>query len=174
MEKQTKKITAKQVALYGCVLGFGIVLGYIEHLIPFSFGIPGMKLGLANLAVVLSLYLFGAGPALLIGVSRILITSFLFGSGYSLLYSMSGGLLSFFIMWLFKKISKFSPAGISVLGGVTHNIGQLTVAFFAVKQGIVFYYVPFLVLSGAITGSLIGILAGILIKRLKNIPSEGK
>lgn len=147
-----------KTAYMGLLLAFALILSYVESLNPFFFGIPGMKLGLANLAVLLTLILFGAGEALTINVGRILIASFMFGNMSMLLYSMAGGLLSFLIMVLLKKTKKFSITGISMGGGVFHNIGQLLVAFIVVETKSIFYYLPVLLVAGVVTGFLNGMI----------------
>ena len=147
-----------KTAYMGLLLAFALILSYVESLIPFFFGIPGMKLGLANLAVLLTLILFGTGEALSINVGRILISSFMFGNMSMLLYSMAGGLLSFLIMVFMKKTKKFSVTGISMGGGVFHNIGQLLVAFVVVETKSIFYYLPFLLVAGVGTGFLNGVI----------------
>ncbi|MBQ7384089.1 MAG: Gx transporter family protein, partial [Clostridia bacterium] len=112
------------MAMTALFASLSIVFGYIEHLIPFDFGIPGVKLGLANLVVVIMLYTFSKGQTFLVLLVRIFVCSMLFGNIYSLLYSLVGGAFSFAVMCLLKKIKGFSPVGISIGGGVAHNIGQ--------------------------------------------------
>lgn len=166
--------TGYQIALCGCLLAFAILLGYIEFLIPFSFGIPGVKLGLANLAVVLCFYMFGDKQAFIICILRILISSFLFGNVSSLLYSLSGGMTAFIVMMLVKRISFLGVASVSMFGAISHNIAQLMVAFLIVKVNVIFYYIPFLILFGALTGCLNGILAKIILERIKKRKNEGE
>ncbi len=161
-----KKNTVYRLALCGMLLGFAILLGYVEFLIPFSFGIPGAKLGLSNLAVVLCLYILGTKEALSVAVGRILISSFLFGNSFSLLYSLAGGMVSFSIMLLIKKCKSIGIIGTSMMGGVSHNLAQLLIAFFIVRQSVIFYYVPFLVFFGALTGVLNGLLAKLVRERI--------
>lgn len=148
-----------KTAYMGLLLAFALILSYVESLIPFFFGVPGMKLGLANLAVLLTLVLFGAGEAITINIGRIIIASFMFGNMSMLLYSMAGGLFSFLVMFLMKKSRKFSITGISMGGGVFHNVGQLLVAFAVVGTKSIFYYMPFLLAAGIGTGFLNGIIA---------------
>ncbi|MBO5094551.1 MAG: Gx transporter family protein [Lachnospiraceae bacterium] len=150
---------AAKTAWMGMFLAEALILGYVESLIPFSFGIPGMKLGLANLAVLLALYRIGTKEAFLIDVLRIVLSGFLFGSLYSILYSMAGGVLSFLAMLLLKKTGRLSVAFVSVAGGVSHNVGQLAVAAFVVETKGLFYYLPPLLVSGAVTGLLLGMIA---------------
>lgn len=149
----------KKTAYMGLLLSFALILSYVESLIPLFFGVPGMKLGLANLAVLLALYLFGGKEALLLNVLRILLSSVLFGNMSMFFYSAAGGLFSFFVMLLMKKMKKFSMIGVSMSGGVFHNIGQVLVAFAVVRTEGIFYYVPALLVMGVVTGGLNGIIA---------------
>lgn len=149
------------------LLAFALILGYVETLIPFSFGIPGIKLGLANLAVLLALCLIGTKEAFLIDVLRIVLSGFLFGNMYSILYSLAGGLLSFFVMYLAKKTHRLGIPGVSVSGGIFHNIGQLAVAAFVVETKGIFYYLPPLLISGVVTGLLIGIVSDQVLYRIR-------
>lgn len=157
----------KKTAYMGVFLAFALILSYIESLIPFYFGIPGMKLGLANLIVVVMLYLAGTKEAFFLSVLRILLSGFLFGNMFGILYSLAGGLLSFFVMWLVKKTGHFHTITVSVCGGIFHNVGQLLVAALVVENYNVLYYMPVLLVAGILTGFVIGVLADELGKRLK-------
>ena len=126
--RKIKKISAKAVALCGVMTALAIVFGNIEHLIPMPFGIYGLKLGLANLAVVIALYSLNEYYAISINATRIILCSILFGSFTSFWYSFVGGILSFAVMALIKKINKFSLIGVSVCGAIAHNAGQIIVA----------------------------------------------
>jgi heptaprenyl diphosphate synthase len=148
-----------KTAQLGLLLAVALILSYIESLFPFAFGIPGMKLGLPNLAVVLSLTLFGWREALIINIARILVSGFMFGSLYGILFSMAGAMLSFLFMMLARQTHFFSVRGISVCGGVTHNIGQLLIAVYVVNTGGILYYLPALIAGGTLTGLIIGIVA---------------
>ena len=150
-------MSTKKITLSALMVALAMILSYIEALIPFSFGIPGIKLGLANLVVLAALYLFGPVQALLISVVRIFLISITFGSMAALLYSLAGGLLSFAVMLILSKVKGFSVIGVSVAGGVSHNLGQLIVAALVVENMNLFFYFPVLILAGVITGLLIGI-----------------
>lgn len=152
----------------GVFLALALICSYVESLIPISFGIPGVKLGLTNIVVVLMLYCIGAKEALAVSVCRIVLAGFLFGNLFSILYSLAGGLLSFLIMWAVKRTGKLGILPVSVCGGIFHNIGQLAVAAFVVENYNVFYYLPVLLLAGAATGLVIGIVAQELIIRIGN------
>lgn len=164
-----KHKSAKQIAQYGCLLAFAMLVSYVEALIPFYFGIPGAKLGLANSAIVLSLYLFGGVPALLINVGRVILTGLLFTNVYSILYSLAGAVVSFVIMLIIKKIKGFSMIGVSIAGGVAHNLGQLLIAVMITQVPILAYYIPVLLILGTLTGLLNGSLANLIYKRVEKV-----
>ena len=156
----------KKIAFYGLVIALAFVLSYIESLIPVFVAIPGAKLGLTNLVVLVALERFGKKDAFIINMIRILLVGFTFGNTFSLLYSFAGGILSFLIMILLKKTKKFSLVGISVSGGVGHNMGQIIVAAFVLESGALIYYLPFLLVIGTIAGVIVGILSAEILKRL--------
>ena len=128
-----------------------------------------MKLGLANLIIVVALYKMRLSEAYLLSVVRILLAGFIFGNYFSIIYSLAGGLLSLTVMALLKKWGGFSLQGISIAGGVFHNIGQLIVAAVVVETFSVTYYFPVLLVAGLLTGLVIGIVAEMMLKRLVNI-----
>lgn len=143
-----------------------IVFGYIEHLVPLPVGIYGLKLGLANLVVVVMLYTANWYTALFIDLIRIFISFLLFGSATSLIYSICGGILSFFTMLLIKSLKPFkvSAVGVSICGAVAHNIGQICAAAVLLDELRIAFYLPVLVIIGALTGTLIGLIALPIIK----------
>lgn len=147
----------KKTVKLGFFLALALILSYVESLIPFSFGIPGIKLGLPNLIVVLLLYRNGAKDALTVNILRIILAGFLFGSLYSILYALAGAMFSFAAMLAGRRIGCFSPMGVSVLGGVFHNIGQIVVAMLVVETYYVGYYMPFLIVAGTVTGAVLGV-----------------
>ena len=150
---------AKRVAYCAMLSALAMIFGYVEALIPVNFGIPGVKLGLANLVIVVALYLLPTHQVLFIQIARIILVSFLFGNLSMMIYSLAGGLLSFLVMSLLKKAGGFSVIGVSIAGGVTHNIGQLIVAMLVVQNMKIAYYASVLMIAGLITGGLIGMLA---------------
>ncbi len=163
----------RHLALVALFVAMAIICGYIEMLIPFSFGIPGVKLGLSNFVTVVFLYLAKQNEkhairlfdCFLIVVVRVLVVSLLFSNLYTLLYSISGGIISLLIMFFVSCSDRVSPTGCSVLGGITHNAAQLLIAVFIVKQLKIALYLPVLLFAGTITGFLIGIIANIIINR---------
>lgn len=142
-----------------------LLLSYIESLFPFFFGVPGMKLGLANLAVVIALYYYGWKEALLVNILRIILAGLLFGNLFSILFSLCGVTASFLFMLLARRFG-LSVYGVSMVGGVFHNIGQLIAAIFIVQTVSVGYYAPFLLVAGLVTGLLIGIIGEEILRRL--------
>lgn len=160
-------MTHKKTAYLGLFAAIAIIFGYVESLIPFFAGIPGMKLGLANLAILFILEKYSWKEAALVSTVRILVIGFLFGNMFSILYSLAGAALSLTVMTLMKKFSGFSILGISVAGGVSHNIGQLIVASLIVENTSLLYYAPALLISGVVTGLLIGLLTGEITKRIR-------
>ncbi|MBP7348614.1 MAG: Gx transporter family protein [Butyrivibrio sp.] len=153
-----------KISQLGLLLAVSLILSYIESVLPFNFGIPGMKLGLPNLAIVLTLYLFGWQEALLINISRIILSGFMFGNLAGILFSLAGALVSFVCMLAAKRCRIFSAGAVSIVGGVMHNTGQLLIAVLIVKTVGILYYLPILLIAGMITGGLIGIVA------MKTIP----
>ena len=155
----------KKLSYLGLFAAVAIIFGYVESLIPFFAGIPGMKLGLANLAVLFILEKYTWKEAALVSVIRIFI-GFMFGNLFSILYSLAGAALSLAVMTFMKKKSGFSILGISVAGGVSHNIGQLIIAGLITMTSGLIYYAPALLISGVITGLLIGTLTSEVLKRI--------
>lgn len=145
-----------------------LIFSYVETLIPVSFGIPGIKLGLANLIIVIALYRLKLKEAYLLSVTRVLLSGFIFGNYFSILYSLAGAFLSLSVMALLKRDGGFSVIGVSIAGGVSHNIGQLMVAVLVVETYQVTYYLPVLLIAGLLTGGLIGIVSSETLKRLVN------
>ena len=158
-----------KVAYFGVFIALALIFSYIETLIPFQIGIRGVKLGLANLIIVIALYKTGGKEACLLSVTRVVLSGFIFGNLFSILYSLAGGLLSLAVMALLKRNGGFSVIGVSIAGGVMHNVGQLIVAMLVVETFSVVYYVPALLIAGLITGMIIGIAANEMLKRLINI-----
>ena len=158
---------SRKIATASLLSALALIFGYIEFLIPISVAAPGIKLGIANIVIVVALYKLGVKWALPINVVRVLLSALLFGSVFSALYSLAGAILSFIVMALLQKTDKFSIAGVSMAGGVAHNLGQLIVACLVMETSEVFYYYPVLLISGLATGIGIGILATLIINKIK-------
>ncbi len=164
---------AKRVARMGILTALAMVFSYVEVLIPFSFGIPGVKLGVANLVVLTGLYLLQPQEVFLISLVRILLMGVLFGNAASLFYSIAGGALSFCVMLISKKSGWFSAIGVSAAGGVSHNLGQLIAAMVVLGSKKIGYYFPVLILAGIVTGVLIGIVSDRIVKTLGKLEPDG-
>lgn len=162
-----KNTSAYMTAFYGLLIALAFVLSFIETLIPISLGVPGVKLGLANLVTVVGLYTVGISGTVVVSLLRIILVGFTFGNLFSMFYSLGGWGVSILIMVLCKKKGWFGPAGISILGGVGHNIGQICVAVFVVKQVGLFFYLPMLLIAGTIAGLVIGIIGSMLLNRIR-------
>lgn len=162
------RVDTKKLAMMGLFTALALIFGYVEAILPISIGIPGVKLGLANLVVVFALYRLRPVEAFWINVVRIILISFMFGNLSMMIYSLAGGILSFAAMGLLKKSGKFSIYGVSVAGGVFHNVGQLVVAMLVLETVSLVYYGPVLLISGLVTGLLIGIVAQEVLKRIGN------
>ena len=162
MKTNTKKLTALALTV-----SFAIVLSYIESRIPAFFAIPGIKAGLANIAVIFCLYKLGIKEAIAVSLIRVFIVSLLFGSPISMIYSIAGAILSLTSMILLKKLTRLSEVSVSVCGGVMHNVGQIATASFMLSTNVVVYYLPFLILSGTLAGIVVGLVSALLIKRVK-------
>jgi heptaprenyl diphosphate synthase len=143
-----------------------LIFSYIEAILPLSTGIPGVKLGIANLVVILALYNMNFRYAMGINVIRILVAGLLFNGLFGALYSLAGGVVSLTVMWLLKRTGLFSMAGVSMAGGVAHNMGQLLVASAIVSNLKMFVYLPVLMFSGIAAGILIGITASVVNERV--------
>ncbi len=156
----------QRLAQLGLLTALAMIASYIELLIPIPIGIPGVKLGLANLMTVWALYALGPLDALAVNGTRILLSGFLFGNLSMILYSLAGAALSFVSMYLAKKSDAFTVTGVSIIGGVTHNAGQLLTAMCVLETGSLIYYGPVLLAAGLITGYLIGGLAEEIGKRV--------
>lgn len=158
--------SSEKTAYYGIFAGLAIIMGWVEMMIPIPIPVPGVKLGLANVIVVMAMYYFGNKTAFGISIIRIIISGLLFSGFSGFLYSMAGAILSFTVMVIAKNIFKFNIYSVSILGGICHNIGQIVVASLVVKTNLSIY-MPILIISGIITGALIGIIAKNCLNHIK-------
>lgn len=156
----------KKTAYMGMLVALAFIFSYIESLLPVSVGIPGVKIGLANMVVIVTLYTMGVAPAFAMSLVRIVLTGFTFGNLASMIYSLAGGILSLLVMVIARKTKLFSVTGVSVMGAVFHNVGQIIVAALVVENSSLFYYLPILMISGVAFGIIIGVVSAMLIKRL--------
>ena len=154
---------------FGMFTALALIFSYVESLIPFHIGIPGVKLGLANLVIVVAMYKMNKKQVYLLSVTRVVLAGFIFGNLFSIVYSLAGSLLSLAVMYGLKRKESFSIMGISMAGGVFHNIGQLIVAMIVLESLNLVYYASVLLISGLITGIVIGIVSDEIMKRIKKI-----
>ncbi|MGN0982425.1 MAG: Gx transporter family protein [Candidatus Limivicinus sp.] len=157
----------KKIAVLALAIALAMILSFVESQIPAFVAIPGVKVGLANIAVVFVLYKLGWKEAVLISLVRVFMISVLFGTAVSLFYSVAGAVLSLTGMVLLKKTGLFSTVAVSVTGGVLHNIGQILMACLLLETNVIVYYLPFLILSGVIAGVVIGVVAAIMVNRVQ-------
>lgn len=163
--RKKERTTAANVAKYGLLIALACVLSFVESLIPVPIGIPGVKLGLANLVTIVSLYVVGIRGTLFVSIVRVLLTGVMFGGLSPMLYSMSGCLVSLLFMISAKKLEIFSVRSISILGGIGHNIGQMAMAVLVLENLSLGYYFGVLMLSGMIAGMVVGLLGEMILKR---------
>ena len=157
------------VPFAGICVALALVLAYIEVLIPPLFSsLPGIKMGLPNIIIIFLLYRKGPVFAGIVSLVRILLVSILFGNMMALMYSLAGGILSLLIMIILRRLKFLSPVGVSVAGGVAHNIGQILVAIFVLSTVQIGYYLVALTVSGTIAGIFIGLCGSFLVKRIPN------
>lgn len=165
------RISTKKIALCGVLTALAMIFSYIESVIPVPIPVPGIKLGVANIAVITILYVLGVKEAIVINLLRIVLTSLLFGNVNSFLFSISGAALSLTTMIIMKKLDFFSCIGVSVCGGVMHNIGQIIAAVFIMGSEAIVFYLPVLIISGVFTGVVIGVVSGIVAKHVRKVVS---
>ena len=161
----------KRIAFLGLFVALAFVLSYIEFMLPLNIGIPGAKIGIANLAVMVTLYTVGEKNAIALSIIRVVLVGLTFGNISMMMYSLAGAALSLFAMLLARKIGKLSMTGVSVLGGVFHNVGQIIVAMLVLETKSLLYYLPFLIIVGTITGIVIGIVSSLITVRVKKVLS---
>lgn len=162
-----KALDTKRLVTLSALIAVAMILSYVESLVPAFVAVPGVKVGLSNIATVFALYALGWPYAICVSVVRVFLSALLFGNFVSLIYSLSGAFLALLSMILLKKLNCFSSIGISVVGGVAHNIGQVLAACIVMETaGIATYAIP-LTISGTIAGVVIGLIAGNLVERVK-------
>lgn len=160
----------RRIALLGVLTSVALVLSYLEVMLPpISTAVPGIKMGLPNLIIIFVLYKFGLKEAVTVSLIRVFIVALLFGNVMTLAYSVAGAVLSLGLMTLFKKINLFSQIGVSIIGGISHNLGQILVAIFLFDTIQIGYYMIVLSITGTIAGVVIGIISSILVKKLEKI-----
>lgn len=160
--------SSQKVSLLGLSTAVALILAYVEVLLPPLFSaIPGIKLGLPNIAIIFLLYQFGIAHAASVSFVRVLAVSMLFGNPMTFAYSIAGALLSLTVMWIMKKTNLFSTVGVSVAGGVFHNVGQILMAILLLGTTELSYYLIVLAITGTISGIFVGLCGNFAIKRIK-------
>jgi len=159
--KNTKKLVTMAISV-----SLALILSFIESQIPAFVAVPGVKLGLANIAVVFALYKLGEGEAAIISAIRVILLAILFGSFTSFLFSLSGAAVSFILMLVLKRLTPLGKVGVSVIGGVSHNLAQIGVACLILETNLLVYYLPFLLISGTVAGIVIGVVSALLVAKI--------
>ena len=162
-----RSLDTKKMVTISSLIAIAMILSYIEHLVPAFVAVPGVKMGLSNIATVFALYTLGWPFAICVSFVRVLLSALLFGNLFSLIYSLSGAALALAVMILLKRIDKFSTVGVSVVGGVMHNVGQIIAACIVMNNAAISLYVVPLVISGTVAGVVIGVISAILVERIK-------
>ncbi len=158
---------SKTVAFFGVCTALAMILAYVEVLLPPIFpAVPGIKMGLPNIIIVFLLYRRGPIPAIAVSLLRVALVSMLFSNAMALLYSISGAILSLLVMIILRKLNFLSTVGVSVAGGVAHNVGQILMAMLLLETSELFYYLVVLTVTGTIAGVLIGLCGSLIIKRI--------
>ena len=157
----------KKIATSALMIALAMILSFVESQIPSFFPIPGINLGFANIPVIFALYRLSIKDAIVVSLIRVVVVSTLFGTSLTLAYSLSGAVLSLLIMVLLKKSDRFSIVGVSVAGGISHNIGQIIMAIILMHNSVISYYLPFLIISGIVTGVVIGLVSAKIVERVK-------
>lgn len=162
-------LDTKRMVTLSALIAVAMILSYVESMIPAFVAVPGVKMGLSNIATVFALYFLGWPYAICVSLVRVCLSALLFGNVVGLIYSLSGAALALLVMILLKKFDLFSNVGVSVAGGICHNAGQIIAACIVMKtSAISVYFIP-LVISGTVSGVLIGVVSGMLVERLKKI-----
>ncbi len=157
----------RRTALYGLLIALALIISYVETQIPALIAVPGMKIGLTNIVVLMALYLIGEKSAVVINIIRIMAVSMLFGNGVSFIYSLAGGLLSGAVMIVLKRLDKFSMTGVSIAGGISHNCGQVAAAMLMLNTASLAWYLAVLWFSGMVSGLVVGLLGSVICTRLE-------
>ncbi len=162
-------LDTKRMVTLSALIAVAMILSYVESMIPAFVAVPGVKMGLSNIATVFALYFLGWPYAICVSLVRVCLSALLFGNVVGLIYSLSGAAFALLVMILLKNFDLFSNVGVSVAGGICHNAGQIIAACIVMKtSAISVYFIP-LVISGTVSGVLIGVVSGMLVERLKKI-----
>ena len=165
--KKTIANNTQKLTLLAVLLSLALILGYVESLIPIMPGVPGVKLGLSNIVLLICLYTVGIKETIVLMLLKILLSTALFGNVSVMMYSLAGGVLSVVFMVIAKYLLRLSVIGTSVVGGVFHNVGQVSLAIIILHQRLLLNYMAVLVIVGILTGILTGVITLLLLKHLK-------
>jgi len=165
------KNTVRRLALAGMLTAVMFIIGYVESMLPAFFAVPGIKPGFANIPVMTAIFILDAKLAFAISTSRVLLSGLTYAGMFSCIYSLAGAVLSLTVMIILKKTGKFSVTGISMAGGVVHNLGQILVALIVVGKAVLYYF-PVLVISGIAAGFITGLVTGAILKILPELPDR--
>ncbi|MDD5901687.1 MAG: Gx transporter family protein [Lachnospiraceae bacterium] len=161
--------STKKIAMLGLCTAVALVLAYIESMLPPVFhAVPGIKIGLPNIIIIFILYRYGLKEAAVVSLVRMVAVSFMFGNLMALIYSLAGGFLSMLVMVLLKKSKLLSVVGVSVAGGVFHNVGQILMAMLFLGTTELGYYLIVLTVTGILSGIFVGLCGAIIVKRIPN------
>ena len=164
-----KKYNTKRLTTLSLLVAVAMILSYVEAQIPISVSVPGVKLGISNIATLFALYTLGISEAVLVSVVRVVLSSLVFANPVMMIYSLSGAVLALVFMILMKEIGVFSILGVSVVGGVMHNVGQIIAAIILMKNSGVAYYLVPLIVSGTVAGVAVGVLSALLVKKIGKV-----
>ncbi|MBQ8879302.1 MAG: Gx transporter family protein [Clostridia bacterium] len=163
------KLDVRRTVTLSLLVSVALMLSYVESLIPPFIAIPGVKIGLANSVTVFALYLLNIRSAVIISVLRVSLASLLFGSPVTFVYSIVGAALSILVMALLRRADFFSAIGVSALGGVAHNLGQVAVAALIMENAGLLYYFSLLIVAGVVAGAAIGVISALLVSKIEPI-----
>ena len=162
-----KNTQAERIAVCGMLLALMLVLGFVESRLPVATGVPGIKLGLSNGVLIFAVYMLNVPAAYLLMGLKVLLSGMLFGSPSAMMYAFAGGLLSLTVMVLLSRVKDVSPVVVSMVGGLSHNVGQVLLAMFILNTPKLIYYMAILMVVGLVTGLATGLAANGIISRFR-------
>lgn len=169
MSRSSSRRSTRRVALCGLLLSLMLVLGYVEHLIPVAAGVPGIKLGLSNGILIFAVYMLDIPTAYILMVLKVVLSGTMFGGVSAMMYAFAGGLLSLTAMVLLSRVKGLHPVTVSMVGGVMHNVGQVTLAMIMLQTSRLAWYLAVLMVVGLICGALTGVCANQVMKYMKHM-----
>ena len=159
--------TSRKLAYLGLCTAVVLILAYVEVLLPpLTSAVPGIKLGLPNIAIIFVLYRYGVRYAAMVSFVRIAVVSILFGNPMTFAYSAAGAILSLLVMAILRRMDVLSTVGVSVAGGVFHNVGQILMAMWLLGTAELGYYLIVLAITGTVSGIFVGLCGGMAVKRI--------